>query len=222
VLVFVVLFLEKKTFLFFFGAMTKKRAWQEWPSKQVWYCDGRFVSGPDRLYFYISLTMLLVPSALFWALTVPYLVEHVSWALAAASGALVAFSLVTLFIAGFTDPGVYPRRPKPRELDRKINILAKTPDALNYCVRDIKVSSKYCNTCNIWRPPRSSHCSVCDACVDHFDHHWYEKKKKKKIKNRPKLTNDRPHLSFCRPAILEARGLEIALANETIVTFWRL
>ena len=35
----------------------------------------------------------------------------------------------------------------------------------------MEVPTKYCKTCNIWRPPRAHHCRVCDSCIETQDHH---------------------------------------------------
>lgn len=35
----------------------------------------------------------------------------------------------------------------------------------------MEVPTKYCKTCNIWRPPRTHHCRMCDNCIETADHH---------------------------------------------------
>jgi palmitoyltransferase ZDHHC9/14/18 len=35
----------------------------------------------------------------------------------------------------------------------------------------MEVPTKYCKSCNIWRPPRGHHCRVCDNCIETQDHH---------------------------------------------------
>jgi palmitoyltransferase ZDHHC9/14/18 len=37
--------------------------------------------------------------------------------------------------------------------------------------RAMEVPTKYCKTCNIWRPPRGHHCRMCDNCIETQDHH---------------------------------------------------
>lgn len=38
-------------------------------------------------------------------------------------------------------------------------------------INGTRVKIKYCRTCWIVRPPRTSHCPDCDLCVERFDHH---------------------------------------------------
>lgn len=38
-------------------------------------------------------------------------------------------------------------------------------------VRGSLMRLRYCETCNIYRPPRTVHCAVCDICIEGFDHH---------------------------------------------------
>lgn len=35
----------------------------------------------------------------------------------------------------------------------------------------MELPTKYCKTCNLWRPPRAHHCRICDNCIETQDHH---------------------------------------------------
>ena len=49
--------------------------------------------------------------------------------------------------------------------------LHRNVTAREYHVNGFTVSTKWCHTCHHYRPPRCSHCAICDNCVRKFDHH---------------------------------------------------
>lgn len=106
---------------------------------------------------------------------------------------LFIFVLTVLFRTACTDPGILPRSEKDEIMfnERQALISINQIDNINgqqvvqtqminntqmprfkeIQIKGKTIKLKYCFTCKLYRPPRSSHCSVCDNCVEKFDHH---------------------------------------------------
>ncbi|KAJ1309602.1 hypothetical protein OPQ81_006375 [Rhizoctonia solani] len=117
--------------------------------------------------FVFSVLLVLGTAGSWMGTTCVWWWKNVSPGLAAAGAWLVLLVVVSMAKTAFADPGIVPRNLDPTPALDEEGI----PYARDLFVRGIPVRVKYCVTCKTYRPLRSSHCRICDNCVDGCDHH---------------------------------------------------
>mmetsp|Transcript_25468 Transcript_25468/g.77360 ORF Transcript_25468/g.77360 Transcript_25468/m.77360 type:complete len:346 (-) Transcript_25468:281-1318(-) len=146
-------------------AQPSLKIWQTWTGRHTFFCDGRLMVGPDYgvSLFAAGLTSCL--SLAFWLLVCPQLPGALYFTLGGMTLYLLAIGF--LVVTATSDPGILPRAPYVDDAESNANLNTTRTIEVN----GVTIALKWCPTCRIWRPPRASHCSECNVCIDRFDHH---------------------------------------------------
>ncbi|WRX10506.1 Palmitoyltransferase [Theobroma cacao] len=165
-----------------------KRQYEVWKGNNIFIFGGRFMFGPDAKSLIITLLLIIVPVIIFCANVARNLISEISgiiagYAILMVTVVFTVYVLLVLLLTSARDPGIVPRNlhPPTEEIcyDSSASVDAvgrqtptpRLPPTKEVIVNGVPVRVKYCNSCMLYRPPRCSHCSVCDNCVERFDHH---------------------------------------------------
>jgi len=132
--------------------------------------------GPDYKSAFFTLVLINTLSCLLILFPLEYFKEQI--ALFWITLALQLLASVTLMLTATMNPGIIPRQTVHykkllyEEIDEADNFvtLEKKYHAKSV-VHGHLLDLKYCGTCSLMRPPRTSHCGECNNCVEMFDHH---------------------------------------------------
>ncbi|KAL8566219.1 hypothetical protein ACOMHN_063109 [Nucella lapillus] len=115
----------------------------------------------------LAWSLILGCTGLYFAFVCRYFLETYPYVIPAFAGLLTLFVVLNLTLTTFMDPGIYPKAHE----DEQVNDDFRAPLYKNVEIKGVVVRMKWCTTCQFYRPPRCSHCSVCNNCIETFDHH---------------------------------------------------
>ncbi|KAK8562226.1 hypothetical protein V6N12_049272 [Hibiscus sabdariffa] len=160
-----------------------KRLYQVWKGSNRFFFGGRLIFGPDFASLFLS-TFLIVGPAIAFCVRMYTKIKHESTNVGRGYSILILCTLLTvldlvfLFFTSGRDPGILPRNSKPPESVEAFDDITpsmewvsgttphlKLPRTKDVMINGHTVKVKYCDTCLLYRPPRASHCSICNNCV---------------------------------------------------------
>ncbi|PKA54821.1 putative S-acyltransferase [Apostasia shenzhenica] len=160
------------------------RVYQVWRGNNVFFLKGRLIFGPDVRSLFLTMFLIVAPATIFCVFVARKLMDkfphHWGISIMVVAVAFTLYDLCLLLLTSGRDPGIIPRNirpPEPEGSDGSIDFSSvqtpqfRLPQMKDVVVNGITVKTKYCDTCMLYRPPRCSHCSICNNCVERFDHH---------------------------------------------------
>ncbi|CAL0322881.1 unnamed protein product [Lupinus luteus] len=164
-----------------------RRLYQVWKGNNKFLFGGRLVFGQDASSLFLTTLLIGGPAITFCVRMLLKIEEHdplYNHCVLIGGAFLTILNFIFLFMTSGRDPGIVPRNSHPPESEEALDVNTpsmewvnnKTPNLKLPRVKDVIVNGhtvkvKFCDTCLLYRPPRASHCSICNNCVQKFDHH---------------------------------------------------
>ena len=132
--------------------------------KNKFFCDGLGVMGSKFYHMIYSLLLISIPySGMITILVYTKNIISITFPIIFLS-ILHIIEIVAGILGGCTDPGIMPRQGDDFYYNTNKPLLKTV-------VNGHVITLTFCYSCSLFRPPRTSHCSLCDNCVERFDHH---------------------------------------------------
>ena len=138
---------------------------QIYGNNKIW-CNTKIITGSKYYNMLLTFFLYSIPyilSIIFFLKLGP-LKLYINIIYISISSILYIIHIYAMIRGGCTDPGILPRQNSD---------LYYTTSRTNmrYKINGHMLKVNYCYSCYLFRPPRTSHCAVCDNCVERFDHH---------------------------------------------------
>ena len=142
-----------------------------WTGFNYFPLKAKIIEGPSGFKpTLMTATAITIPIILFFIFEADYLSDELTAFIPVLITILYIIILVNLILATFCDPGVirkfYIQNNNINEKDKNNKRIISRIFHLGKII-----SYKYCYTCGIMRPIKSTHCGVCNNCVERLDHH---------------------------------------------------
>ena len=132
--------------------------------KNRFWCNSFCVSGSKFYHMfyafflislpYVTMIVVLIKTKNIVSITFPIIFTSFFYIIEICSGIL----------GGCTDPGILPRQGDDFYYNTNKPLLRQV-------INGHLMTLTFCYSCSLFRPPRTSHCSLCDNCIERFDHH---------------------------------------------------
>ena len=138
---------------------------KKWSGDIYFSLKGKMLLGPCSFRpTLLSFTAITIPVFLFLIFNSDFLSKRISAVIPIIIFILYSLTIYLLMKVSFSDPGILLRFPL------KNNIIEDKKDRRIFQLGYIQ-KYKFCSSCSIMRPLRSTHCGDCNNCVEKFDHH---------------------------------------------------